>query len=55
MGDATLQETSSLQSGVSLRSFSRMDPVQEFNLEAGMGLLLHSYQDYGFLLHGCQD
>ncbi|KAL0045095.1 hypothetical protein WJX82_008171 [Trebouxia sp. C0006] len=30
-----LRETSSLQSGVSLRSFSRMDPVQEFNLEAG--------------------
>lgn len=41
---ATLQETSSLQSGVSLRSFSRMDPVQEFNLEAGMGLLVHACQ-----------
>ncbi|KAA6421107.1 MAG: pre translocase subunit [Trebouxia sp. A1-2] len=30
-----LRETSSLQSAVSLRSFSRMDPVQEFNVEAG--------------------
>jgi len=45
VGVATLQETSSLQSAVSLRSFSRMDPVQEFNLEAGMGPLLHAYQD----------
>ena len=32
-----VQETSSLQSAVSLRSFSRMDPIEEFNLEAGMG------------------
>ncbi|DBA84483.1 TPA: hypothetical protein ACH3X1_006102 [Trebouxia sp. C0004] len=30
-----LRETSSLQSAANLRSFSRMDPVQEFNLEAG--------------------
>lgn len=35
-----LQETSSLQSGVGLRVFSHMNPVQEFRLAAGTILLL---------------
>lgn len=30
-----MQETSSLNSGVTLRGFSHMDPVEEFKLEAG--------------------
>ena len=34
-----VQDTSSLQSGVNLRSFSRMDPVEEFRLETGTVLL----------------
>lgn len=30
-----MQETSSLHSGVSLRAFSHLDPIEEFKLEAG--------------------
>ena len=30
-----MQETSSLHSGVTLRAWSHLDPIEEFKLEAG--------------------
>ena len=30
-----MQDTSSLHSGVTLRAWSHMDPIEEFKLEAG--------------------
>ena len=35
-----LKDTSNLQSGVALRSFSRMEPLDEFRLDAGEATLL---------------